>query len=97
MEGTHTPGPWNVSEFNPTIVWARIGDNEPGICDTVAPTISQVPEMQAEANARLISAAAELLDSCQELMEILNSYAHKITTGPDVIGRAKAAIDKATI
>jgi hypothetical protein len=100
MSQKHTPGPWVAD-------WAiRTNGENPRQWhvhnqDIAEPVIADIPDGRLdraeEANAKLIAAAPELLECCKEMMDILNSYAHKIENGPDVIGRAYATILKATI
>lgn len=68
-ETKHTPGPWSVNECH---VYRYDDEYDETICDTSgAPTeaafMSDVPD-RAEANARLIAAAPELLEACKRLM-----------------------------
>ena len=61
----HTPGPW--------VVHSRAGQHEDGFAPIyadgkqVACAESTVPDAQVDANARLISAAPDLLAALQEL------------------------------
>ena len=79
----HTQGPW---EFRRTSIddMAFISDihaphqdnpSENGTDPVVATTWYRSGEGQAEANARLISAAPELLDAIREVVSTLESYA----------------------
>ncbi len=93
----HTPGPWLLNEndgwkTNPFSVTVR----KPGVHST---TIANIPTRQTispeeqQANARLISAAPDLLDA------LLNLPQHHGATEQewwDWIAIARAAIDKAT-
>ena len=85
---TKTEAPWSVAPKGRTVLSSYV-------VVAHASTV-HVSEEEATANAHLIAAAPELLDSCREMIEILNSYAHRIGNGPQVIGRAQAAIQKAT-
>lgn len=69
MDAKHTPGPWRISKINPRIVESE----NPGL-DTrpVSRTFRMQPE--AEANARLIAAAPELLAL---LAQALNFIEHR--------------------
>ena len=72
----HTPGPWQVkSDYEPTIVIGNV-DGEiidstahytyDFVCDTLGDDDSRSPAI-AEANARLIAAAPELLEALNTL------------------------------
>ena len=93
-----TPGPWRVSEKRGDLIDIRHENNELG---AMSLNLAQVVARQswlkeAEANARLIAAAPELLEAlqlCEEFMSQLPS------TGFDGLARiefARAAIAKAT-
>lgn len=67
----HTPGPWKISGLDPHVIGpVRIlvmdGTDVPQ-SRAVARVIDRGPE--AEANARLIAAAPELLDACKRLLK----------------------------
>lgn len=68
MKTTHTPGPWNykVQGFKISIGNKDTGATKNGHDYTTA--IIEDNSSQAEANARLIAAAPELLESCIELL-----------------------------
>ena len=92
----HTPGPWSFARVlygrgkrrcieapnGGTVAWA---------------TTQSVQATQAEANARLIAAAPDLLEALEETLALaLNAFS---TTDPYVAGvvaKARAAIQKAT-
>ncbi len=64
MKTNHTPGEWKQDNAEPRKIYAYGGDgltiadcNQPGRSVT-----------EAEANARLIAAAPELLEACQNLL-----------------------------
>ena len=105
MTTAHTPGPWIVEKdigSTPSRVTFRIGgdmdaagrqaaiSSEQGIAATNAPALMSTEE--AEANARLIAAAPELLAALQTLANSLCPY----DTDPKCWANAMAAIAKAT-
>lgn len=56
---------------------------------------------QQQANAKLIGAAPELLDACQELLAAMDEYEMSVDDPPtqqhrEMMLRAKAAVEKAT-
>jgi hypothetical protein len=59
-QGKHTPGPW---EHDGDEITSTSGDY-------IATTAYGVSESQAEANARLIAAAPDLLDALREIAEV---------------------------
>lgn len=97
---THTPGPWEVgyqglSIYGPdrhgtTLVIARSLDTSRQHCDP----------QEAQANARLIAAAPELLDVAKDVLaECMDTYYDPRDMGGDwlrLCDRLRAAIAKAT-
>lgn len=66
-----TPGPWRVSEKRGDLIDIRHENNEPG---AMSLNLAQVVARQswlkeAEANARLIAAAPELLEALQLMLD----------------------------
>lgn len=103
----HTPGPWFASrddgnEGNYVSVEDRvIADTYGYFCDTGL----ELPEEEAEANARLIATAPELLEAVQDLVDrleialedVFGPEPHKWDkTDNDARTMAYAAIAKAT-
>lgn len=89
MMGAHTPGPWTlepVTEFRPTRV-------EPRVADVLG------LGAEAEANARLITAAPELLAALKRSVEVLDAegvvYGNCDDEPLDVLAAARAAIVRA--
>ena len=85
-----TPGPWRVSEKRGDLIDIRHENNEPG---AMSLNLAQVVARQswlkeAEANARLIAAAPELLEALQDLQARACIYVNT--------SKAKAVINKAT-
>lgn len=100
MTTKHTPGPWIWTDRFYTMsgepCMTLLGDNESyGILCTDG--ISNSPQgIGNEANARLIAAAPELLEALREIMADLDANYGCITQPHERIGRARAAISKAT-
>jgi hypothetical protein len=100
MNAKHTPGPWEVDRFYWTIQRRMFGPDEPEV--EVIGRLTNGEE--AEANARLIAAAPELLKALQ----MLSDAAGRVAQGAGVIDErgfntlahsvsiALAAIAKAT-
>lgn len=70
----HTPGPWEVDDANPEMVFTTYGADDSGmrqyICDCEGTgSYETTPQSEYEANARLIAAAPELLEACKEALE----------------------------
>ncbi len=101
MTTAHTPGPWIVEKdigSTPSRVTFRIGgdmdaagrqaaiSSEQGITATNAPALMSTEE--AEANARLIASAPELLEQLRRALPMIATTSGKAA--------AQAAIDKAT-
>lgn len=93
----HTPGPWQVSRNNAGAIPLHfqppevIGRN--GQC-CVASQMGNGPE--AEANARLIAAAPELLAACEAMLDKFQHDTLEGEAGWDAVCAAREAIAKAT-
>lgn len=113
MNTKHTPGPWRTLAKNPrkivtaetrhTIVASCYTDasNGPGL--RTKQSAGSPPREDAEANARLIAAAPELLEaleSCRLYIEGVAEFNGLAITGPGTLAKtvneARAAITKAT-
>lgn len=98
MKTKHTPGPWTVqrySNYNGFSIWAP---NIGCVAERWCP--SEDTETPFEANARLIAAAPDLLNSLQELMAWLKSgtaleNGAKCETKTEALDQAEQAIYKA--
>lgn len=89
MNASHTPGPWQVDGHRGYGGHDGVRVSEPrGYVLAVA--ISDVPELHAEANARLIAAAPDLLGALSDL------YAAGSDASSEAWDGARAAILKAT-
>jgi hypothetical protein len=86
----HTPGPWEVLEFPDCYQINGIRDHQ---YDEIAETGDNT-ELD-EANARLISAAPELLEALRGLLSHVESW-KVVETAHGDIANARAAISKAT-
>jgi hypothetical protein len=89
----HTPGPWKLAT---TYAKAQAGKYQVVPWATQRQPIARVaarpdyPPEQAEADARLIAAAPELLEALRECLGVLESYA-----GHPIVEAARSAIAKA--
>ena len=86
---SHTPGPWELREgddeaFGPAIYSAGAHDMDP------LATVSRVSRRDAEADARLIAAAPDLLAALEDVVQM-----YQPAFDPPFIERARAAIAKA--
>lgn len=102
-EAKHTPGPWHVDavhsealhevcmtnpppkEGNPVVLASVEYDQDRGTCPTLR---------EANANARLIAAAPDLLAACQAAMAFVSTWQHGFEDA--FVGQMRAAIAKAT-
>ena len=92
----HTPGPWSVERSNKHgIIWidaaeSRLGD----ICDLYHITASDqlVAKDNAEANAKLIAAAPDLLEACKMFAEWLHEDNQHSPNSPYQIDRHAKAV-----
>lgn len=95
----HTPGPWrmngptgpNMQSYSQPFCIAGTGDEA---CTLIAGCFGDTKGGidAAEANARLISAATDLLEALVALYESIDSC---VELTPDVLRQARAAIKKA--
>lgn len=103
----HTPGPWKIIDKNYHASIINPGIDAAGgkisvVLVSVSPNelsgISGKDDQEREANAKLISAAPDLLEALHELLLFVQQSGLKIpiavSTAP--IGKARAAIKKAT-
>ena len=85
--GQHTPGLWEVKrQINGEDFYIADGPNF-DVCEIIVGHARS--QETAEANARLIAAAPDLLENLKQLCELLESIGHDCTP-------ARAAIAKAT-
>jgi hypothetical protein len=87
--GDHTPGPWEIDTHHGIAVHGEIGR----VCRLPAYNTPRLLR-QADANARLIAAAPDLLDALKEAEEVLSLLPHGYHGS--TIGRLRTAIAKAT-
>ena len=102
MSMNHTPGPWVVNtagsalggmpfEITEIYVYAPHTQDDTAICADVIDPITQEP---SEANARLISAAPDLLEALKDLKAAIRSRGFIPTVR--ALAKTDAAIAKAT-
>lgn len=68
----HTPGPWDTGPEHDWCVFATDGVEYPTICRV---DVEEVSAAETEANARLISGAPGLLNTCKAVL-------HQLAHGP---------------
>jgi len=103
----HTPGEWVALNKTGTGIYKIVTDGMQEICETQMPYGNDFtrPEVfkQGEANARLISAAPDLLAACLECLEIIDRTPNACGLNENDINamphvkRLRAAIKKAEI
>lgn len=95
MTTKHTPGPWMPHGGKPRDGYCFIGDATPTGWP-VALVSDRVATGEAEANARLIAAAPELLAALQAMVDnYVDTYGDEGDDAPGSIKTARAAIAKA--
>lgn len=90
MSNAHTPGPWVVERADDAYCIANVGNL------VIIPGGGKVKHDNAEADARLISAAPDLLEALEMIVAEADSYTAR--TGKPVynwLDQARAAIAKA--
>jgi hypothetical protein len=93
--GKHTPGPWNVTDYDGRVFVEPTGRTPTGeyICEIGLPTGDLVFE-----DAHLIAAAPELLAACEAELEVYDGM-DVATLMPKTLARIaalRAAVEKAT-
>jgi hypothetical protein len=88
----HTPGPWSLDELDSA--------GSIAIYQLNAPTRSalaelEIPDVESEANARLIAAAPELLDALENLLALVEGECPSLLEDDHHYTQVKAAIAKA--
>lgn len=91
-----TPGPWRVSEKRGDLIDIRYNDSVVGaISLNLAHVIARQSWLkEAEANAKLIAAAPELLEALQRCESVLSNIPLEVCDVEDLL-YARAAINKA--
>lgn len=98
----HTQGPWGVNDAGPesgnVIRFEIDAPNGVRICDIEDPAVNNdadaMSSEQAEANARLISAAPELLQVCRQIVAAVDA-GHLKNFSLSFVIQARAALAKA--
>jgi len=101
-KATHTPGPWNIQDnttepYGQLLVESAV-HGAVSICYTMEKGETRAPAEYVQ-NARLMSAAPELLEALKVMVSHWPHYAanmHMTQVDRDAIGLARAAIAKAT-
>ncbi|MEN6401634.1 MAG: hypothetical protein ABFD94_06790 [Armatimonadia bacterium] len=90
----HTPGPWRVA-LQSDYAWTEI--NVDAGTRAYVCTCGHKGDVEAEANARLIAAAPELLTACRELRVLAGQMApDSLRHCGEILRDADAAINHAT-
>ena len=93
-ESKHTPGPWENHKWN--CEEHQISANG-GTISLVSHSHSLVPEAEADANARLIAAAPDLLEACRAAILAIGEWTGKAPpTLNTAFEKCMAALAKAT-
>lgn len=102
MNTKHTPGPWEVWNWEADPRHVCVGPQAGGLCvaDVVACNAHGIftaeTEARGMADARLIAAAPDLLDALQTASMALIGYTHRNEIIENALNAARAAIVKAT-
>lgn len=90
QRAAHTPGPWFIDDNFIVPKESEDGSKNGAIADVFGDD-----ELQQAANARLISAAPELLAACEKLTGILERHEIVLPDGGRVEGKYLLALDSA--
>jgi len=98
MEAKHTPGPWCIGDSDLPVSQMAVMQAEPARKHSTIARMSKgvQPFEEISANLKLMAAAPDLLEALQAL-ELLFSPLAKDSTQAVWIGKARAAIAKATL
>ena len=92
MEIKHTPGPWKVANNSRSVLAGTVKINQQAGPAAQSAAVEAKNEFTLRANAKLISAAPEMLEALTELVEWSK---RSNGTSKQVVDKAKAAIAKA--
>lgn len=94
MDSKHTPGPWIATDGPDPEVITPDGTT---ICSQVCSGADDEPDNDGRTNARLISAAPDLLAACEAALCVHDVYSTAATPRllPEVAEKLRAAIAKA--
>jgi len=87
MGQTHTPGPWTIKQATSSAMVSVYAGGFNVACTGSA----NVEEDNADANARLIAAAPELLEACREALNMLGASRDHCTGERGLVHRIDAA------
>ena len=65
----HTPGPWTIEYEVKQDLWGIIYQDALNIC-----TLTHIDSLKNEANARLISAAPDLLEALKRTLQLIEEF-----------------------
>lgn len=94
MEAKHTPGPWTTDDIDQSDFYRYVIGENKIVCRVRLKGFMGNKLEHAEANARLIAAAPDLLDSLSEIFDYAGG-ADSALHDEYVMDRARAAIAKA--
>lgn len=96
---SHTPGPWDFDNYADHVSYFSDANKhkDKGDYDFRVEFPDDMPEDQAEANARLIAAAPQLLEALEHFFNIMHDYESSRRKGyvKLALDQARAAIGKA--
>lgn len=88
MTINHTPGPWVIGKHDHDVVMVDTASGT-AICDVYGESDDR------PANARLISAAPDLLEALETLKRVVSKMRHTLDDDDPALERAREAIAKA--
>jgi len=77
MNTTHTPGPWIIRHLTGFPLMIATQPDADGFGEPIADTSRHMLPAQAQANARLIAAAPDLLAACRRISKALRNAPHE--------------------
>lgn len=110
MESKHTPGPWGIDYVTTDVQWPVVNDaSDNPVCEIVLCYLPDTDDadpckQEAEANARLIAAAPDLLDALKSSLQFVAAWQTEYLDKNDPqricvdeqIKKTRAAITKAS-
>lgn len=92
QEASYTPGPWSAEQLKQSRRWQVVGS----VCETSALIVCDLVRVDkaAEADARLIAAAPELLESCKDAQHLIEQVSLWIGDRSITDAQARVGVQK---
>lgn len=95
-ESKHTPGPWIASKYSSVVGCPVVNQIGHVVCNTASAGTFESGKEEAEANAKLIASAPDMLDALKMIVNADDSYISAFDVKQTMLSIAKEAIAKAS-